>query len=153
MIFAAIDPGSVNAAIAVYHDGTPVMIDDLRVVDKMISAALLANVLKNMKVETVVVENVHSMPKQGVSSMFKFGMGCGIIHGVAGALRLPVTLVTPTQWKGFFSIGPDKERARELSIRLYPHLNRYLQRKKDVNRAEALLIGSWYYQMRIVRAP
>ena len=95
MIFAAIDPGSVNAAIAVFHDHTPVFVDDIRTVNGMLDATAFAHAMEDMKVERVVVENVHSMPKQGVSSSFKFGMGCGIIHGVAGALRLPLTLVTP----------------------------------------------------------
>ena len=69
-----------------------------------------------MKVERVVVENVHAMPKQGVSSTFRFGVAVGIIHGVAGALRLPLTLVTPTQWKKFHGLPSDKEAARELAI-------------------------------------
>ena len=60
----------------------------------------------------VVVENVHAMPMQGLSSTFKFGMGVGIIHGVAGALRLPLTLVTPTQWKATTGSGRDKEHSR-----------------------------------------
>ena len=38
MIFAAIDPGSVNAAIAVFHDGTPVFVDDIRTVNGMLDA-------------------------------------------------------------------------------------------------------------------
>ena len=110
MIFAAIDPGSVNAAIAVFHDHTPVFVDDIRTVNGMLDATAFAHAMEDMKVERVVVENVHSMPKQGVSSSFRFGMGCGIIHGVAGALRLPLTLVTPQQWKAFHSLhGRDKE--------------------------------------------
>jgi hypothetical protein len=93
----------------------------------------------------MVVENVHAMPAQGVSSTFKFGRGVGIIHGVAGALRLPITLVTPRQWKSFHSLVADKEQARELAIRKWPEHNRHLDRKKDADRAEALLIGDWYY--------
>jgi hypothetical protein len=145
MIFAAIDPGSVNAAIAVFHDGTPVFIDDLRTVNGMLDATAFAHALADMKVERVVVENVHAMPKQGVSSTFKFGMGCGIIHGVAGALRLPLTLVTPRQWKSYHSLSSFKEASRALAIKKWPDHNRRLDRKKDADRAEALLIGDWYY--------
>lgn len=145
MIFAAIDPGSVSAAIAVFHDSTPMFVDDLRTVNGMIDSASFASALRDMKVERVVVESVHSMPKQGLSSTFKFGMGTGIIHGVAGALRLPLTLVTPTQWKKFHALSSDKEDARELAIRKWPQLNSYLDRKKDSDRAEALLMGDWYY--------
>jgi crossover junction endodeoxyribonuclease RuvC len=146
MIFAAIDPGSVHAAIAVFHDHTPVFVDDIRTANGMLDAVALAHAISDMKVERVVIENVHAMPKQGVSSTFKFGMGVGIIHGVAGALRLPSTLVTPGQWKTFHSLkGPDKEASRALAIRKWPEHNRHLDRKKDADRAEALLIGDWYY--------
>jgi crossover junction endodeoxyribonuclease RuvC len=150
MIFAAIDPGSVNAAIAVFHDSTPVFVDDLRTVGGMIDSVAFARALKDLKVERVVVENVHAMPKQGVSSTFRFGMACGIIHGVAGALCLSLTLVTPTQWKKFHALSSDKEEARALAIRKWPQLNRHLERKKDSDRAEALLMGDWYYVRCIV---
>lgn len=145
MIFAAIDPGAVHAAIAVFHDGTPVFVDDLRTVNGMIDSTAFAHALEDMRVERLVVENVHSMPLQGLSSTFKFGMGVGIIHGVAGALRLPLTLVTPRQWKSYHSLTSDKEVARQLAIRKWPDHNRHLDRKKDADRAEALLIGDWYY--------
>jgi crossover junction endodeoxyribonuclease RuvC len=145
MIFAAVDPGAVHAAVAVFHDGTPVFVDDIRTVNGMLDSTAFAHALQDMKVEHMVVENVHSMPKQGLSSTFKFGMGVGIIHGVAGALRLPLTLVTPRQWKAYHSLSSEKEHARALAIRKWPELNRHLDRKKDADRAEALLIGDWYY--------
>ena len=160
MIFAAVDPGAVHAAVAVFHDGTPVFVDDIRTVNGMLDSTAFAHALQDMKVEHMVVENVHSMPKQGLSSTFKFGMGVGIIHGVAGALRLPLTLVTPSQWKAYHGlphvkdVTGRKEAARALAIRRWPDHNRRLERKKDADRAEALLIGDWYYVRCVVtRAP
>ena len=145
MIFAAVDPGAVHAAVAVFHDHTPVFVDDIRTVNGMLDPVTFAHALQDMKVERIVVENVHAMPKQGVSSTFKFGMGVGIIHGVAGALRLPLTLVSPNQWKAFHTLPSVKEASRGLAIRKWPELARHLDRKKDADRAEALLIGDWYY--------
>ena len=147
MIFAAIDPGSVNAGIAVFHNEDPVFVDDIRSIDGMIDAAVIAHALSDMKVERVVVENVHAMPKQGLSSTFKFGMACGIIRGVAGALRLPLTPVTPQTWKAFHGLKnrPDKASARALAMRKWPDLAPRLQRVRDTDRAEALLIGDWYF--------
>lgn len=150
MIFAAIDPGAVHAAIAVFHDNIPVFVDDIRTVNGMLDSVAFAHALSDMRVERVVVENVHAMPLQGVSSTFRFGMGCGIIHGVAGALRLPLTLVTPTQWKAYHGLKADKEASRALAIKKWPDHNRHLDRKKDADRAEALLIGDWYYVRCIV---
>lgn len=146
MIFAAIDPGAVHAAIAVFHGATPVFVDDIRTVNGMLDAAAFALALSDMKVSQMVVENVHALPLQGLSSTFKFGMGVGIIHGVAGALGLPLTLVVPTQWKSFHGLlSKDKEAARALAIRKWPEHDKHLDRKKDADRAEALLIGDWYY--------
>jgi crossover junction endodeoxyribonuclease RuvC len=150
MIFAAIDPGAVHAAMAVFHDGVPVFVDDIRTVNGILDSTAFAHSLADMRVERVVVENVHAMPKQGVSSTFKFGMGVGIIHGVAGALRLPLTLVTPNQWKSFHSLPALKEASRALAIHKWPDQSRHLDRKKDADRAEALLIGDWYYVRCIV---
>jgi len=150
MIFAAIDPGAVHAAIAVFHDDKPVFVDDLRVVDGMLDATALAGALADMRVGAVVVENVHAMPLQGLASTFKFGMGVGIIHGVTGALRLPLARVTPNQWKKFHNLPADKETARQRAIHRWPELNARLGRKKDCDRAEALLIGDWYYVKHVV---
>jgi crossover junction endodeoxyribonuclease RuvC len=154
MIFAAIDPGAVHAAIAVFHDSTPTFIDDLCTANGMLDAAALAAELQDKEVQGMVVENVHAMPRQGVSSTFKFGMGVGIIHGVAGALQLPLTLVTPGTWKTFHGLRVShKEASRQLAIRKWPELNGHLRRKKDVDRAEALLIGDWYVRCVLSRLP
>jgi len=136
----------------VFHDDVPVFVDNIRTVNGMLDATAFAHAVEDMKVQCMVVEDVHSMPKQGVSSTFKFGMGCGIIHGVAGALRLPLTLVTPNKWKAFHRLhGPNKEASRCLAIRKWPQHNRHLDRRKDSDRAEALLIGDWYW-VDVVRA-
>ena len=47
----------------------------------------------------VFVEVAHAMPKQGVSSTFKFGLNYGGIFGVCGALGLPTELVRSQAWK------------------------------------------------------
>ena len=145
MIFAAIDPGSVHAAIAVFVDATPLFVDDIPITGKMIDGVALAKTLADMGVQHVVIENVHSMPTQGVTGVFNFGMGTGIIHGVVAALRLPHTLVAPTLWKGFHRLDADKEKSRGLALQKWPEHHERLARKKDANRAEALLIGDWFY--------
>lgn len=150
MIFAAVDPGAVNAAVAVFSDGIPLFVDDIRTANGMLDAVTFAKALRDLQVERLVVENVHAMPKQGVSSTFKFGIGVGIIHGIAGALRLPLTQVTPTQWKAFHHLNADKEKSRALALQRWPEHQHRLERKKDANRAEALLIGDWYYVRCIV---
>ncbi len=47
----------------------------------------------------VVIERVHAMPGQGVTSMFTFGQGYGLWLGVCTALNIPIVLVEPREWK------------------------------------------------------
>lgn len=60
----------------------------------------------------VYIEKVHAMPKQGVSSVFKFGMGFGGVLGVCGALGRRVEQVPPQRWQNAL-FGPKKERNEE----------------------------------------
>jgi crossover junction endodeoxyribonuclease RuvC len=144
----AIDPGAISGAVAVFPEGGSPSVTDLPVVDGQVDAAQLARWLRGIDPKAAVVERVASMPRQGVSSTFKFGVAVGIIHGVLGSIGVPIHLVTPTQWKkGLSLIGTDKETARALAIRLYPGVVG-LERKKDHGRADALLLGHWFMHRR-----
>ena len=91
------------------------------------------------------------MPGQGVSSMFNFGMGYGAIQGVLAGLCVPLHLVTPQKWKKHQGlIGKDKDCARTLAQQLYPEAS--LARKKDIGRADAILIGDYGLRQKRVGA-
>ena len=110
---------------------------------RQVNAAELAKMIR-MELyripKTVYLERVSAMPGQGVSSMFSFGTSYGVVLGVLGALGYPVELVTPQQWKKRAGlIGKEKEAARTLAQQLYPQAE--LGRKKDIGRADALLIA------------
>ena len=92
----------------------------------------------------VVIEDVHSMPKQGLASTFDFGVAKGVIIGVVEALELRYELVSPQKWKKHCGlISTAKDFARTTAIRTYPHLQSQLKLKKHIDRADALLIGQW----------
>src|SRR5690606_2041087 len=91
---------------------------------------------------TAYVEKVGAMPGQGVSSMFNFGMGVGVLQGVLAACGIPYFLVTPQSWKKRASLsGKDKDMARTMAQQLYPSAS--LGRKKDIGRADAMLIARY----------
>lgn len=91
-----------------------------------------------------VVEAVSAMPKQGVSSVFRFGESFGAIKGILGALRVPTVLVPAATWKRHLGLwGAEKDVARSVAIQRFPDAAAVLQRKKDVGRADALLIAHW----------
>jgi len=146
-----VDPGSINAAIALINTAAagvtpPYLVGDIPPIDKNIDAAYLADVFRQWAPDIAVIEKTSAMPKQGVASSFNFGRGCGIIYGVAVGLKIPVVFVAPQTWKKFYGLDADKERARLKVRQLFPSISGYFDRKKDVNRAEALLIANWYVQ-------
>jgi crossover junction endodeoxyribonuclease RuvC len=91
-----------------------------------------------------VVEKVHSMPGQGVSSTFKFGENFGFIQGVMCAHKVPFDLVTPQTWMKFFSLKRNSktESKTQWKNRLKGAAQRYYPNEKITNdMADAMLIG------------
>ena len=94
----------------------------------------------------VVVEHVTAMPGQGVTSMFNFGQSFGLIKGICSAMQLPIHFVRPTKWKKYFNlINTSKDASRSRAIEIFPKISNQLKRKKDSNKADAILIASYYY--------
>jgi Holliday junction resolvasome RuvABC endonuclease subunit len=89
----------------------------------------------------ICMENVHSMPKQGVVSVWNFARAVGVISAVCELTRYPVHLVTPQKWKKHFHLTADKEESLDMARYLWPEAK--LKRKKDINKAEALLIAEY----------
>lgn len=152
-----IDPGITGAISFFDDDGELLGVEDMptkplgkkRQVDSFeLSAMLEVFIVCGSKfqcdaVEPVAyLEKVHAMPSQGVTSMFNFGMGYGAIQGVLAANGILCNLVTPQAWKKHHGlIGKDKDSARTLARLLHPTAS--LVRKKDIGRADAMLIGSF----------
>ena len=83
------------------------------------------------------------MPGQGVTSMFNFGQSFGAIKRFA-ALKLPIFFVRPSKWKKHFElINSSKDSSRTKAIEMYPSLSNQLAKKKDVNKADAILIARY----------
>ena len=145
--YIGIDPGQ-EGAVALLCDGLP------QVQDWPGDPGAAAEILKGWNVEyqvqLVALESVHAMPKQGVSSTFKFGVNFGAWQGILSALGLSYLMPRPTEWqKGLVrkSDGPDpKARSLAVARRLFPDAE--LSRKKDHGRADALLLAWWATQKR-----
>lgn len=90
------------------------------------------------------IERAQPMPKQGVSSMFRYGAAYGAVLAAMDLALATIHLPTPAQWKKSLGLtGKGKEASRELALRLFPQFRDELKRKKDHNRAEALLLAEW----------
>ena len=95
----------------------------------------------------VVIEQVSAMPGQGVTSMFNFGQSFGILKGICSAMQLPMFFVRPTKWKKYFNlINSQKDASRTRAIEIFPYFSTQLSKKKDSNKADAILIASFYYE-------
>ena len=95
----------------------------------------------------VVIEHVSAMPGQGVTSMFNFGQSFGIIKGVCTAMQLPMYFIRPAKWKKYFNLlNSEKDASRTRAIEIFPYFSSQLSRKKDSNKADAILIASFYYE-------
>ena len=154
MIIIGIDPG-ISGAISIVENkkilevyDTPTMIDGKKN-KRQINSAQVTNIIKERlnvgKEVVVVVEHVNAMPGQGVTSMFNFGQSFGVIKGICAALGLPIYFVRPTKWKKHFNlIKTNKDASRTKVIEIYPEISSKLHRKKDSNRADAILIALYF---------
>lgn len=140
-----LDPGLSGAIAWIDRDGGHRFYNaiDMPVMDGRVNAAELSWHIEDLRPAYAVVEQVGSMPGQGVASTFKFGMSYGIALGVLGAMEIPIVHVRPARWKKFFSIGSDKEKGRALAIDTWPEASTFFSRKKDHGRAEAALLALW----------
>jgi crossover junction endodeoxyribonuclease RuvC len=140
-----VDPGLSGAYALVSPCGALVEVDDLPVLGSGPRAAVnsgqLADVLRRHEIGLAVIEFVHAMPKQGVSSTFRFGYAAGQIRGVIDALDIPLMWTTPAQWKRSVGVTADGETSRARAIETWPEMRAEFARKKDHNRAEAALIA------------
>lgn len=88
-----------------------------------------------------IIEDVHSMPKQGVASSFTFGKVAGAIEQCLIDHKIPYTPAHPAGWKRFFQITADKDSSRQRASQLLPAFAHLWARKKDDGRAEAALLA------------
>ena len=108
---------------------------------KAVCAATCADILDAFEPDVALIERVHAMKGQGVSSCFNFGVSYGVVQGVVTAKRIPLHLITPQEWKKYHRLGPDKGSARGLASRLFPVQADLFSRVRDDGRAEAALLA------------
>ena len=94
----------------------------------------------------VVIEQVSAMPGQGVTSMFNFGQSFGVLKGICSAMQLSMRFIRPAKWKKYFGlIKTEKDASRTKVIEIFPYISSQLSRKKDSNKADAILISSFFH--------
>lgn len=90
----------------------------------------------------VVIERQQFMPSE--YGQFTKGINFGVLLGLV--FPRPVVEVRPQDWKKHHGlIKKPKDEARVVAIDLWPRASGLLARKKDVDRADAALIGRWWW--------
>jgi crossover junction endodeoxyribonuclease RuvC len=127
----------------------PIMVDGTKS-KRQVNAAELANILINEKIgeqDKIILESVSAMPGQGVTGMFSFGQSFGVIKGVCAALKLPLHLVRPVKWKKHFNLlNSEKDASRTKVIEMFPYISSEVSKKKDANKADAILIAKYFFE-------
>ena len=158
MLIIGIDPG-ISGSICFFQDGKILDVIEMPTMTegkknkKQVNGSQIYNEIsiraknyQNQEIR-VVVEQVSAMPGQGVTSMFNFGQSFGILKGICSAMQLPIFFVRPAKWKKFYNlINSEKDASRTRAIEIFPYFSSQLSKKKDSNKADAILIASFYYE-------
>ena len=158
MLIIGIDPG-ITGSICFFEDGKVLEVLDMpnmaegKKNKRQVNGAQIYNEIfnrtknyskKNIK---VIIENVSAMPGQGVTRMFNFGQSFGVLKGICSAMQLSMYFVRPAKWKKYFNlINTEKDASRTKVIEIFPYISQQLSRKKDSNKADAILIASFFYE-------
>ena len=158
MLIIGIDPG-ISGSICFLDNGKildviemPIMTDGKKNKKQVNGSQVYNEVIKRIKQFEknqirVVIEHVSAMPGQGVTSMFNFGQSFGILKGICTAMQLPMYFVRPTKWKKYFNLlNSEKDASRTRAIEIFPYFSSQLSKKKDSNKADAILIASFYHE-------
>ena len=156
MFIIGIDPG-ISGAICFFKNGKVLEVIDMpnmaegKKNKKQVNGSQIFNEINDRILNipnneiAVVREHVSAMPGQGVTSMFNFGQSFGVIKGICAAMRLPLHFVRPVKWKKYFNLlNSEKQASRTRVIELFPEISNKLSKKKDINKADAVLIASYF---------
>ncbi len=157
MLIIGIDPG-ISGAICFFENGEvkeiiemPTMADGKKNKKQINGTQIYNEILGRIrnfpkKDIFVVIEQVSAMPGQGVTSMFNFGQSFGVIKGICSAMQLSTYFIRPVKWKKYFGlIKSEKDASRTKAIEIFPYISSNLSKKKDANKADAILIASFFH--------
>jgi hypothetical protein len=155
VIVAGVDPGtSPTIAVLDSESGRISIYDELSAATRINGRntsqpvpELVRFALSESQPDLVLIEHVWMRPvrgpaAQGAVSQARLVASMHLVWGVAAGLGIRVELVVPGTWKRHFRLrGGAKEDSRLKCLNVMPESARFLMRKMDHNRAEALLMA------------
>jgi Holliday junction resolvasome RuvABC endonuclease subunit len=136
-----IDPGASGAIAIIHESGRVNWIKNDSTEHEL--AAWVRDVAEGFDC-FAIIEQVNAMPKQGVSSTFKFGKSFGFLIGILTALQVPYESYRPQVWQKHMRCltKGDKNVSKAAAQRLWPST------KITHANADALLIAEFCRQIR-----
>jgi len=153
-VICGIDPG-LKGGIGIYTtDGlisaikTPVVSESFSKGGKQktrntMDLESIRDYLREYKPSHAVLEKVAARTGQGVTSMFRFGMGLGEYRGLLVALDIPFITPTPQSWKKEFGLSSDKDASLVMARDLFPSMTSCFKFKNCDGMAEAGLMAKY----------
>jgi len=146
-----VDPGAMGG-LAILHGGRLVKGIRMPIVKIRGKAQVDARVIVEwwsdclVPFDVAVIEAVHAMPKQGVSSSFQFGRMLGGIEALVFSVGKPVHYVTPASWKKAMGLSSDKQASIDAAKVMFGSVaDDLLKRKADDGISEAGLIAAYWH--------
>lgn len=139
-VYLGIDPGRKGAIATIWND--------YHIVVLPMNEENMVHRVRLLQGENVrcCLEQVHAMPKQGVTSMFNFGMGYGFIKGCLEAYGISYQEIPPQRWKKEFGLSGTKADSIAVCKKLFPKVSLKLTDRSKVDSdgmAEALLMAEY----------
>jgi hypothetical protein len=154
VITIGIDIGLTGAIAATDHRGSASIADLPLAGDRLCGRGLL-NLLRQLvppgEAGLVLIEDVRPRPMgnggahgNSMHSQGSLMRSRGIVEAAVDIARIEMRVVQPQTWKRHFGlIKADKDEGRQVALRMFPAAAHLLKRKKDHNRADALLIAHY----------
>lgn len=141
----AIDPG-ITGALAFYYPKQRgrISIYDMPIVNGDVDPHQVHQLIKNHQPNQAIIERVSPMPKEGVSSVWRFASAFTTVCVVVKLMKIPLTLVPASKWKRFMLLQGGKEgktQALGRAIEEFPETAHFFVLKKHHGRAEAALLA------------
>ena len=95
------------------------------------------------EIDISIIEKVHAMPRQGVTSSFQFGRNFGGIETLSYLFSKRVDYVAPAIWKKSLGLGPSKKESLDLARLKFGDSDLWNVKSNDGIAEAALLTLYW----------
>ena len=151
MIILGIDPGTSGGIVIVKAESNVlpeiIFAKKMPVVSiygkKIIDTEIISSDLSKFSIDVSIIEKVHAMPRQGVTSSFQFGRSFGGIEALSYLFSKRVDYIAPAVWKKSLGLGPSKKDSLDLARLKFGALDLWKIKSNDGIAEAALLTLFW----------